>query len=446
MSVLFVLYNVFLLFFISLVASNMGIFLIGILGLTVFMISSHGIGYREYKKYVFYVSVAFIFMFLLYHALIQKYGIPYYGGDDQNFEEYGKLLYNQDILYFKDIPYIQGMWYAKGYVLVIAWIERISNLVGEYSTWSPRILNIYLWMSISAIVYKKIKIKVDMKTSEKALTVLALFPNALYISSFVYRDTLVCFLIVVGVTAFEKCIDTIAAKKINFIPSAILVCVSLYFLYYIRLQICFVMLVIFAIKFFIGRIDLSQITDAKKLLILSISALVSIFLLQALGGLDLLSSSSESYTNYRFSGNEGLSRIVFSFPIFPFGIIVRFLYGLISPFPGGLLKLNYISEPLYSGIQAIVFVGTIFQFFLLPYLFSGLKKVNYSALKFAIMFLSIVITTFTFRHFIMVYPFMAEVIAENYAETDQVKRNINIRNMSLIVVAAALFYVIAKLV
>lgn len=446
MSVLFVLYNIVLLFFISLFSSNIGIFLIGILGLTIFMISSHGMGYREYKKYIIYVSIAFLFMFLLYHALIHKFGIPYYGGDDQNFETYGKLLFNQNIYFFEDIPYIQGMWYAKGYVLLLAWIERISKLLGEYSTWSPRILNIYLWLSVSAIIYKRIKPKVSRKTAERALITLALFPNALYISSFVYRDTLVCFLIVVGVTSFEKCVDSITAKRFDIIPSAILVWVSLYFLYYIRLQVCFVMIVIFVLKILAGRVDLSQISSVNKILILCVSAVVSVGLLQALGGLDLLSVSNESYSNYRMASNEGLSKIVFSLSLFPFGIIVRFLYGLISPFPGGLLNLDYFNEPLYSFIQAVVLLGTIFQFFLFPFLFSGLKKMNYSALKFLVMFMSVVVTTFTFRHFIMVYPFMAELTAENYDDCDHFERNLHFQNMFIVIILAVAFYTIAKFI
>ena len=71
---------------------------------------------------------------------------------------------------------------------------------------------------------------------------------------------------------------------------------------------------------------------------------------------------------------------------------------------------------------------------------------NYSALKFFVMFMSVIITTFTFRHFIMVYPFMTELIAENYDVCDHSERNLHFQNMFVVIILAVAFYIIVKFI
>lgn len=423
--------------------SSYGILIVGCIGLTIFCICSHGLPSRIYAKYAVYSTVAFAFMLILYCGLIQMAGKPYYGGDDELFEEYGKYLYSQGIFTFWDIPYIQGMWYAKGYLIFIAWIYRISELVGEYSTISPRVLNIYLWLSITVLVYKRLikycKEKnfflhetVDRKQGEKYLYYVnryfpffVLFPNAIYIASFAYRDLVVTFFFVLSVYLFEDVYDNLLSKKgiKTFIPRILGLIGSMYVVYYTRSQMIYVLIAIYALKIFSGKKKGVSLIAGKRLIFILLGVGIAYWIIDNMGGIRLLSIISKGYSEYRAEANAGLSGRIFSLPLIPFGVILRFAYGLITPFPGGILKLHYSEEFIYSILQIVVYLGTILQIFLLPYLFKRIRKLDYESLRFLVVFGAVIVSTYTFRHFIMTYPFMVELILPEFALSNRKEKN-----------------------
>lgn len=418
MKVFFWFYNVFLLLIISVLFNNFSITAIGIIGMLILYICLRGLKDVRYKDLTVIITLAFAFMLLLYAGLCEKYGEAYYASDDKVFEFYGHWIYGKNIFRFKDLPYIEGLFYAKGYLIVISWIERISNFLDGYSTISPRILNIYLWISTAVLMYKQMSATIINKPLvRKVFVALALFPNALYISSFVYRDVFIVFLIVVSIYNFEKLVKAVKSRDLTIISFVripiILFCLNA--LYYSRKQMLYVVMIIFFVFFLEEKIKSGS---NLKVIVMAAAAVVGAVLLEFTGGMEMLSGMTTGYSSYLQGLSDGLSGMVFSRPLLPIGVVLRFLYGLVCPFPAALISLDYFGEPLYSLVIALTCLGTVFQIFLLPYLFKGMIKLDYTAVKFLGMFGSIILTTFTFRHFIMAYPFAAVMLAQQIEVTE----------------------------
>lgn len=444
MKVFFWFYNVVLLLTISVMFNNYSIMFVGLTGMIILYVCLRDYKDIKYKDLIVTITVAFIFMLLLYVGLCEKFGEPYYAHDDKAFEFYGHQLYGKNIFRFKDIPYIDGMYYAKGYLVIISWIDQISSALDGYSTISPRVLNIYLWLSTVVLTSKQISASVDDKSlARKAFIILALFPNALYISSFVYRDTFIVFLIVASIYNFEKLVKAIktrnmTVKNVLRIP-LILFCLNA--LYYSRVQMLYVVMLICFALFFEERL---KAWSSYKVIAVVAAAAVGLVLLQLTGGVAMMSGMTSGYSSYLSGLSEGLSGMVFSRSLLPFGIFLRFFYGLVCPFPAALISLGYFEEPIYSLVIALTCFGTIFQIFLLPYLFKGMIKLDYISVKFLGIFAAIIVTTFTFRHFLMAYPFAAHVVAQQLEHTECKTRKKYTVYIGVFISLAAVSYLLLK--
>ncbi|MCI8494151.1 MAG: hypothetical protein HFI74_00475 [Lachnospiraceae bacterium] len=445
MKVFFWIYNVFLLLVISVIFQNFSITAVGMVGILILYFCCRDLENVKYKDLIAVITIAILFMLLLYVGLIEKFGEPYYASDDIRYEYYGNLLFQKNIFKFKDIPYIEGMFYAKGYLIIIAWIQKIGSFFGEYSTISPRVLNLYLWISVAVLMSKKMSDSVaDKKIVRKTFALLALFPNALYIASFVYRDVFIIFLIVVSIYNFEKLTEGFKKGIFNGITFVripiVLFC--LYGLYYSRQQMLYVVAIIFLLSLFQEKLKPQR---SSRVILIVAATIAGVILLQFTGGIELLSEMNEGYSSYLSDQAGGLSGIIFSKSLLPFGIFLRFAYGFVTPFPAALLSLNYFDEPIYSLVIASTCFGTIFQIFLLPYLYKGVKRMDYPAIKFLGMYGPIILTTFTFRHFIMVYPFAACILAQQIEITGYRTRKKYAVYVLLLIGIAAAFYVLLKL-
>ena len=143
-ATLFVLANLIVLGLVSLIYSNSGIFVVGLIG---FIISFLFIEKQPSLMLVAFIGnvIAILFIIFNYYALINSFGSPYYAVDDQLFEQYGHWLFTNKVYLFEKIPYMQGMYFAKGYCLVLCYIERLSYLVlSEYHTLAPRVMGFFL--------------------------------------------------------------------------------------------------------------------------------------------------------------------------------------------------------------------------------------------------------------------------------------------------------------
>ena len=85
--------------------------------------------------------------------------------------------------------------------------------------------------------------------------------------------------------------------------------------------------------------------------------------------------------------------------------------------------MDFSGEFIYSVLYTFVYLGTVFQLFLVPYLLKHVIRIDYAGLVFLAIFFSVIITTFTFRHFVMVYPFMMEPIVVEYNNASTATKN-----------------------
>lgn len=144
------------------------------------------------------------------------------------------------------------------------------------------------------------------------------------------------------------------------------------------------------------------------------------------------------------SFNTGLSLKILSASLFPFGWILRILYAFANPFPIALLNpFSYINN-FYDIMILLTHIGTIWQLFQLYYIYLGIKRWNRSAFIMICIISSIALTSFTFRHFLFVYPFMFETILYNKTAVSKQKVN-NIRIVTAFgIFTLGLLYLVLK--
>ena len=443
-KVIYYVFNIVILGTLSLLFGNFSIFVIGLISLTVLccFLPNELFSGNNTLCMLLLSLVIFGFFLLAYYGLIEKYGKPYYANDDEKFEAYGLKMFNQNVFIFADLPYISGLDFARGYLIPLAWIYRVSSLFDGYHTVIPRVVNIYSWFFISMLVFRIIRGKgISLNTSFKCFAILTAFPNALYISSFVYRDVYITLLLVVFYYSLEK----ILSNRIGIITIGygIIIAYCSYAMYYTRMQMLFV---------FIGLAAFMIVTNLRKKgkdilnpVTVIIAIMLAVLLLFVTGGFKKLNSTSSFYSEYILSSDGGLSQTVFSTPLFPFGFLLRIVYGYMVPFPGEILRLNYFGEPLYSVIQFLVCLGTIFQIVLFPYLLRQAIKLKRDIFSFLIVYASIVLTTFTFRHFVMMYPFLAIVAASEYDEVHGDRFRKIYMPMIFLIVFAGILYLVLKM-
>ena len=152
------------------------------------------------------------------------------------------------------------------------------------------------------------------------------------------------------------------------------------------------------------------------------------------------SQKYSAYILYTVGSGEGLSNIIFATPLFPFGFILRCIWGLISPFPGEIFLQDFRLYPLYSTLKLFVYSGVVLQIFMVPYLFKGIKKMDANALSAMLTYLMVVLITFGFRHFIFIYPFFAIEIYYGLKNTSRGRvLSYSIAIFMLVLVAGAIY-------
>lgn len=449
-ALIYVAINFIILFVISVVNLNISILLIGSLGIFL-TLACVGNASEKTFKYLFIVSVwMYAFLFLHYFSLVEKFGIPYYAGDDEHFEQWASYLFDNKIFTFGGLEKVvfTNQSNARGYHLFLSWIHLLSFPFGEYHTLMPRILNLYVWQAIAILTDRILKIRFDdSKIEKKMLYALALFPNGLYISSFVYRDTIVLFLIMVviyeAVILLEKRKSNVYRRDFRKKPvrRVIFICAALFLLFYFRataVYFCFAIGIL-------AYLDKSRgITKRQQFMAYSFTVLIMLAFLLNSKFIEIFERFSTGYTEYILSYDYGLSDRIFRIPILPYGFLLRIAYGLAVPFPGSLLSLDFGTEMLYSLCQTFVCLGTIFQIFVIPYLIRGILHWNRNALMYLVIFLGVVLSTYTFRHFIMPLPFLAMTVAEEYAITPKVSRRNYFIIVTLCLAVLSLIYLYIK--
>ncbi|GAM16238.1 hypothetical protein SAMD00020551_4426 [Mesobacillus selenatarsenatis SF-1] len=305
---------------------------------------------------------------------------------------------------------------------------RFSNLVGEFHTLLPRIFNGFLVGLISVLAFSISTkyLNLNNKNSKILAFIIGVFPILGYTAAHTFRDIMLVFIIICTFYLWSQ------FKRNNFFGKLLTVIVTVAFIVIsleIRAVVAYYLLVIpflFILRY--SKLNIRSITQSLILLLILYVLFYEEFIL-------FFYNTYGRYSEYLVSGADGLSNLIFSMDLFPFGIIFRTAYAFITPFP----NLEQI-ESLWLSI------GTIFQLLFLPYLFIAFKNNKYFELKiiFVLIFISIITTTFTFRHIVMYLPFAILLSGQAYFESGrEIKKTVLIISYTIFIFLF-IFYSIIK--
>lgn len=412
---IFVILNIVISLVLAILFSNFAVIIINLIILLLLLNMLKKEKKDIYLHLIIIYSICIIAMLLLYFGYVAKYGQPYYlgGSDDSNFEIWANKAIKSNNYTLNDVVQNQEFKYynCNGFIWLLSIIIRFCNWFGGYHTIILRLINTYLLIFIGILAFKYFnkEVRENSKKNIYILYVTILFPNALYVSIHGFRDTVFAFIIfsIFYLTNYIK-----EQKKTTKILSIIYIILMAYLAYYIRE----VAIIYIGLSIILNIILDKKITNKKNLFIFLLVCIICILLAIKFNLLGKLTKYLDRYNEYILGDAEGLASYVFSTPLFPIGIILRIIYGSIFPSPTGLLLNNFDIDSI---CKFIISIGTIFQIYMLPYLFKNIKKIDNIFIMYIIMFFSIILTTFNFRHFITLYPFMFILMGRQFINTEK---------------------------
>lgn len=400
----------------SLCFSSVSILTADMIGVIIILLFIRGMDKKTLLHLGIYKIIAVAFVLLVYYGNIQTYGAPYFigGSDDLHFEDTASLFLKNNYKWPWDYPIETN---CSGMYWLLSQLMKISGGEQYYSTFAFRVLNIDFLMAIGVIAYKIARYSLRLEKTQAKLIMLSVifFPNAIYLSSYVFRDTLCCLIIVIAYAICEditrNSLEPIICR--NRFLSTLYILVLAFFAYWLRKELLFLMLVVFCISFAGDRIT------RNRLLIMFMAAVFALVILVRFHAISFILAKASRYVLYHYQyiaekNSSALYSKIFLTPVFPLGICYRTLYGFVFPLPTGIIQFFNIFNNGLTFVNFIVSLGSCYQVVMLPFLISGLRRVNQISLVFWAEFLSIILTTFTFRHFIMIYPFMFVIIFNEY--------------------------------
>ncbi len=398
--------------------------------------------YKIAKLYLIIFIISLIFVFLIYIANNLYYGSPYYigGSDDINFENEGRLIINSGMISPSKIleSGIIGKWHnATFYSVYISILIKISDYLGGYSTFLPRILNIYflIWCCILLEYLLKKYANFTTQNTYISIALFSLTPNVQYINSHVFRDTFNLLQILLIIYLFDKLFSNKNyTRKILYIA---LLAFLIYITYYTRKN---------ALAF-AGAVCIFII--GEKFRINKIYIIIFIILIVVMGnvlGVMSLSGFIESYRVYVLGiAGDGLSRYVFGQSLLPWGIFLRAFYAFIIPFPNFFRLFKDPTKILFDLVSFLIYLGVLIQILVIPFIIKRIIKFDWLSLSFLSWFLAVIISTFTFRHVILYYPFMVAVAVDGYLNTPSNNRKLILFLSGISAFCFGLIYISLKL-
>lgn len=390
--------------------------------------------------------IGITFLLMLHFGLLQKYGVPYIGGgsDDLMFEHAAKYYLstsNGDIFLPHqmkiNLPNISN---SIGFVWLLEILIEVANLIYEYHSMVFPICNIFFLMWIGILMYKYFEKSNEFTEKENIvlLYIISLFPNALYISGFIFRDTLIALMLT---SIFYLWSNIKLYKHKDIVQTLINTFILSYFCYWLRnISIIYV----FVIVAFVIFCKIKKKSSKFALGILFFALFLFIIANGNYG--NYFVGYVQTYSEYRENLTEGLSSFIFALPIFPFGLLFRVMFGLISPFVIPVIfSLNKLLIDIDITINFLIFLGVLLQIYCLPFLFKSFKfKTDEISYIYIALFLSVIVTTFTFRHFVMLYPFMFPLMMRGYVNTSNTTSKLYFFLITVILVILMIVYMILK--
>ncbi|WP_079506606.1 hypothetical protein [Mesobacillus jeotgali] len=396
---------------------------------------------RSANIYLLIYLVSISFVFLIYYANQIYYGSPYYigGSDDLNFEKWGIDVYDANLVNPHKVleSGIIGQFHNSPFFAVyMSILIRFSNIFGEYSTFLPRILNVYYLIWICMLLEFLLKKYADFSFRKIKLSIIifALTPNIQFINAHVFRDTFNLLQIMLIVILFDQLISrNLILKKLIYI---IFLSFIIFITFYTRTNslVFSGVLIIFILA-----------VRLKINLHFYLLAIIPFVILSDFTELIGLKKFTEIYGSYvQTNAGDGLSRIVFTQPLVPFGIILRGFYAFITPFPNFFDLFKEPNKVLFDITMLLVYLGVVLQIFAIPFIIKRIFKIDWLSLSFLIWFLAIIATTFTFRHILIYYPFLVAVGVDGYILSSKINRKISVFFVGLMGISLAVIYISLK--
>ncbi len=413
---------------------------------------------KQYWIYFVVFLIQVLFVLLVYWGDIAAYGVPYYkgGSDDFAFENVSRALLKEGKYFLHQIT-SQDVYLAsnkqatflnsRGFIVYLIWLQRFCDCLGGYHTLVPRFLNMGLWLS-TALLAEKVY---ACREAEGARTpswwfvpALGLFPNAMHISAYVFRDTLSIWMIVFSFYLSLQVFNSsnsigVRAMLLGGVFSLSLVS------YFIRSENALYILSVGGICALSAMYNKrAGIFKSRRWFAISVVMILVLFgIIYQLGYFGNIFRKVSTLGTYREVRSEGLSSFVFGRQLLPWGVFLRLAYALINPVPVTLLSPNGWFMSINSVVATVVSLGSVIQLFGYPYLLRsrGLKE---TMLVYWVFLLSVSIVTFTFRHFILTYPVYWLLVYDGLNNTSKSKRIYYTVYMAIIALLLVLSYFMAK--
>ncbi|MFD5022796.1 hypothetical protein ACFWMP_28310 [Paenibacillus sp. NPDC058367] len=430
----------------STIFSNISILVVGILGLALVVLLTKNENPKVYMTLTVIFSISVALMLILYYGYFSKYTMPYYlgGSDDLSFEQSAEYILQRGYKLPHELKSESQFYYhsAKGFLWLLSWLMKFCNIFGGYHTIVYRILNIYFLLALGILVFKYFSkhYYFSQKQNLVVLCVTTLFPNAQFISIHVFRDTLNILILFSIFYMWDNYLSKVNAAKISLILSVCITMILSYVSFWIRTQNLIFIIVIILLSLFLKHRSLTK----KTVWLYSLGLIIILLAFSYLDVFNEITKFNEYYTDYLLTTNDGISQKVFAMNLIPYGIFVRIIFGLISPLPVAILKLKDMFIDIDTFFKVLVSIGSIAQIYLLPYLISNLKRIDKVVIMYLTFLFATVITTFTFRHFIMLYPFMFILIFRQFFESTKQTKILLFISMTMTLALTACIYILVK--
>lgn len=432
----------FIIFFSSIFTGKFSVFCLQIFMGLITLFFCFKTDFKTAKLWLTIFGVSMIYVFLIFLAYQLYYGEPYYigGSDDLKFEQWGKAVYSSGIYNPSKIMEhrIIGRFHNSPYFAsYIARLIQFSKLFGEYTTYLPRIANTYYLLWTCMIIKYLLKKYTDLnsKTVYYSILAFAFMPNIQYINAHVFRDTFNLLQILLIVVLIDLLLNK--ARFHIKLFSIILLPLLLYYTYYTRANsILFAGVMIMLILSRRYKIKTRYIIIGI-IPILTLSNLLELFRVQYY---------METYSGFISNiAGDGFSGVVFKQPLLPLGILFRGIYALLSPFPNFLGLFKDTSKILFDLVQLLIYLGVLLQILAIPFIVKRTLKLDWLAITFLSWFVAIIASTFTFRHFMLYYPFMSAVAVDGFLSMSLNRRRIILFLSMVTTINFGLIYILLKM-
>ncbi len=415
--------------------------------------------------YIGILSVSLLFVVFVYFGNMAQYANPYYvgGSDDLTYETrslkameenwFTPMAIQSNVLDQYDVG---SMYYS--FLAVVAFVAKPLS---GYSTWLGRTLNVFLLIySLMLIHYLILAVNPQKNVlANVSVLLIAVMPIMQYVNSHVFRDPLNLFLVLLIVALTVKIIygsyNSELSLRMGVAVNFAFLLFSVASLYFLRRNTLLYPLMIVAfiifdkhklwlkekVKYWHKQYRLKLFVTIAAAAVISVLAVLFIIQSRFIN----FSYYLDFYTKYKQTqAIGGLSYFIFDAPLLPMGIILRSFYAFISPFPSFSGALIGIRSFGVETVMLVVSLGVGFTYLMLPYIFKRLIRFDWVANSFIVIFLSIILTTFTFRHMIFYYPFMMILGVDGWYESSPNEKKIYLTDSLLVGAVLLMLYFVLR--